>query len=244
MIRSGRLASLLAIALLLVPALGIAQSQATTGVIEGTVSDPTGAPVPSATVVVKNTATNLERTLATDADGRFRALLLPLGPYRLTVSLAGFATLVREGIVADRRPVGQLRAHAQGLERAGGDRGAGRLARDRDDARGVVHAHQRGGDQGPAEQRPQLPRLHAAHARASASCRARTATSSRSTARRASTTTSPWTAPTSTTRSSASSAAASGRPSPSTSTPCRRWWWWRRAPTPSSAARAAASSTS
>ena len=99
MIRSGRLASLLAIALLLVPAFSLAQSQATTGVIEGTVSDPTGAPVPSATVVVKNTATNLERTLATDADGRFRALLLPLGPYRVTVSLAGFATLVREGIV-------------------------------------------------------------------------------------------------------------------------------------------------
>ena len=99
MIRSGRLASLLAIALLLVPAFSLAQSQATTGVIEGTVSDPTGAPVPSATVVVKNTATNLERTLASDADGRFRALLLPLGPYRVTVSLKGFATLVREGIV-------------------------------------------------------------------------------------------------------------------------------------------------
>jgi hypothetical protein len=99
MMRSSRLASLLAVGLLLVPALGLAQSQATTGVIEGTVSDPSGAPVPGATVVVKNTATNLERTLATDADGRFRALLLPLGPYRVTVSLAGFATLVREGIV-------------------------------------------------------------------------------------------------------------------------------------------------
>jgi len=99
MIRSGRLASLLAIVLLLVPALCLAQSQATTGVIEGTVSDPSGAPVPGANVVVKNTATNLERTLASDADGRFRALLLPLGPYRVTVSLAGFATLVREGIV-------------------------------------------------------------------------------------------------------------------------------------------------
>ncbi len=98
MIRSCRLASLLAVALL-VPALGMAQSQATTGVIEGTVSDPTGAAVPGATVVVKNTATNLERTLATDADGRFRGLLLPVGPYRLSVSLAGFATLVREGIL-------------------------------------------------------------------------------------------------------------------------------------------------
>jgi outer membrane receptor for ferrienterochelin and colicin len=99
MIRSGRFVSVLAAALLiLMPALSTAQSQATTGVIEGTVSDPSGAPIAGATVLVKNTATNLERTLATDADGRFRALLLPLGPYRVTVSLTGFSTLVREGI--------------------------------------------------------------------------------------------------------------------------------------------------
>jgi hypothetical protein len=99
MLRSRRLAGLLAFALLVVPAFAVAQSQATTGVIEGTVSDPSGAPIAGATVIVKNTATNLERTLATDADGRFRALLLPLGPYKVTVSLTGFATLVREGIV-------------------------------------------------------------------------------------------------------------------------------------------------
>ena len=73
MIRSGRHSSVLAIALLLlVPALALAQSQANTGVIEGTVSDPTGAAIPGATVAVKNTATNFERTLTTDADGRFR----------------------------------------------------------------------------------------------------------------------------------------------------------------------------
>ena len=75
-----------------------AQSQATTGVIEGTVVDPSGAPVSGVSVVLKNTATNLERTLVTDADGRFRGLLLPLGPYRVTASLKGFATLVREGL--------------------------------------------------------------------------------------------------------------------------------------------------
>ena len=166
MIRSRRLASVLAVALLLlVPALALAQSQATTGVIEGTVSDPTGAPIPGATVVVKNTATNLERTLATDADGRFRALLLPLGPYRVTVSLGGLRDARARGHRADRRPVGQPRAHAQGLERPGGDRGPGRLARDRDDARRGLDAHQPGRDQGPAQQRPQLPRLHEAHAR-------------------------------------------------------------------------------
>ena len=61
-------------------------------------SDPSGAAVPGASVSIKNTATNLERSLITDADGRFRGLLLPLGPYRVTVTLKGFATLVREGI--------------------------------------------------------------------------------------------------------------------------------------------------
>ena len=75
-----------------------AQSQATTGVIEGTVLDASGAPVPGATVTIRNTATNFERVIQTDGDGRFRGLLLPLGPYRVTVALAGFATLVRDGI--------------------------------------------------------------------------------------------------------------------------------------------------
>jgi hypothetical protein len=75
-----------------------AQSQATTGVIEGTVLDESGAPIPGATVTFKNTATNFERVVSTDTDGRFRGLLLPLGPYRVTVAMSGFATLVREGL--------------------------------------------------------------------------------------------------------------------------------------------------
>ncbi|HEV7502754.1 MAG TPA: carboxypeptidase-like regulatory domain-containing protein, partial [Vicinamibacteria bacterium] len=76
----------------------LAQSQATTGVIEGTIVDESGAPAPGASVTVRNTATNFERALTTDAQGRFRGLLLPLGPYRVTVALTGFATLVRDGI--------------------------------------------------------------------------------------------------------------------------------------------------
>jgi hypothetical protein len=76
----------------------LAQSEATTGVIEGSVVDQTGFPLPGATVSIKNTATNFEQTLTTNRQGRFRGLLLPLGPYRVTVSLPGFATLVREGI--------------------------------------------------------------------------------------------------------------------------------------------------
>ena len=76
----------------------LAQSQATTGIIEGTVSDESGGVLPGVTVTLLNTATNFEQGLMTDNRGRFRGVLLPLGPYKVTASLDGFATLVREGI--------------------------------------------------------------------------------------------------------------------------------------------------
>ncbi len=74
------------------------QSQATTGVIEGTVADEEGGVLPGATVNLRNTATNYEQVVTTGENGRFRGVLLPLGPYRVTVALDGFATLVREGL--------------------------------------------------------------------------------------------------------------------------------------------------
>jgi hypothetical protein len=73
-----------------------AQSQITSGVIQGTVSDPQGSVVPGATVEVKNLETNLVKNLSTDDDGRFSFLQLPSGRYSLTVSKQGFATLVQE----------------------------------------------------------------------------------------------------------------------------------------------------
>src|SRR6266567_7616384 len=73
-----------------------AQTQITTGTIQGTVTDANGAIVPGATVVIKNLDTNLSRRLTTDEGGRFVALALPPGPYSVTVSKQGFATAVAE----------------------------------------------------------------------------------------------------------------------------------------------------
>ncbi len=67
-----------------------AQSQATTGVIEGTVTDATGGALPGVTVSLRNTATNYEQTQITDSSGRFRGVLLPLGPYEVRATLSGF----------------------------------------------------------------------------------------------------------------------------------------------------------
>ncbi len=84
--------------LMLSPIGALAQSQITTGAIQGTVADPNGAVVPDAKVEVKNVDTNLTKTVDSDADGRFVFLQLPSGRYQLTVAKQGFATLVQTDI--------------------------------------------------------------------------------------------------------------------------------------------------
>ncbi|MEP6636294.1 MAG: carboxypeptidase regulatory-like domain-containing protein, partial [Acidobacteriota bacterium] len=73
-----------------------AQTQSTTGTLQGTVLDANGAAVPAASVEVKNIDTNFTRNVTTDEDGRFIALTLPPGRYTVTVAKQGFATLVVE----------------------------------------------------------------------------------------------------------------------------------------------------
>src|SRR5947208_16907708 len=84
--------SLLLVLAFAVPAL--AQSQATTGTIQGDVNDANGAAVAGATVEIKNLDTNLTKTLTTDERGRFVGLALPPGKYSVTVSEQVFATAV------------------------------------------------------------------------------------------------------------------------------------------------------
>src|SRR5215467_15473362 len=82
--------------LLIVPATVVAQTQSTTGTIQGTVVDANGAVVPGANVEIKNRDTNFSRTLTTDEEGRFVAPLLQPGNYSVTVAKQGFATTVLE----------------------------------------------------------------------------------------------------------------------------------------------------
>ncbi|HVF56399.1 MAG TPA: TonB-dependent receptor [Pyrinomonadaceae bacterium] len=68
-----------------------AQSQATSGNIEGRVLDPNGAVVPNATVGATNKETGLERTATSDDDGNYRIILLPPGLYTVRASgVSGF----------------------------------------------------------------------------------------------------------------------------------------------------------
>lgn len=62
---------------------------ATTGSINGLVTDPTGAVVPNATITVKDTQNGATVNLVTNADGRFTAPFLKPDPYDLTASAPG-----------------------------------------------------------------------------------------------------------------------------------------------------------
>jgi hypothetical protein len=69
-----------------------------TSVLEGTVTDPTGAVVPNATVIAKDTATGVIRTVQTSVAGNYRIPSLPPSVFEVTVTAPGFTTALRPGI--------------------------------------------------------------------------------------------------------------------------------------------------
>jgi hypothetical protein len=68
------------------------------GEIRGTVTDPTGAVLPGATVTVLNVDTGGTREVTANQDGIYDAVSLLPGTYKLTFSAKGFNNLVRDGI--------------------------------------------------------------------------------------------------------------------------------------------------
>jgi outer membrane receptor protein involved in Fe transport len=74
-------------------ALPLAAQQAVTAAsVSGTIQDPSGGPLPGATVTMRNIDRNQTHTARTDARGRFRFPLLAIGDYQLTASAPGFAS--------------------------------------------------------------------------------------------------------------------------------------------------------
>ncbi|HEV2177658.1 MAG TPA: carboxypeptidase regulatory-like domain-containing protein [Terriglobia bacterium] len=70
-----------------------------TGSLSGTVSDPSGAVVPGASVTATSQGTDLARDTKTDADGHYLIPLLPIGTYSLKVSAQGFQVVEQKDLV-------------------------------------------------------------------------------------------------------------------------------------------------
>jgi len=80
----------LGIALLAILTFGSTALGQETGQIAGTVTDPTGAVVPNATVAIKNLGTNAVRTVTSSSTGAYVVTGLQPANYELTVTSAGF----------------------------------------------------------------------------------------------------------------------------------------------------------
>jgi len=72
-----------------------------TASISGTVSDPTGAVIPGATVTAHNTETGIDVTTQTNSAGFYSFPALPTGRYEVTIKAGGFEEFRQTGLVLD-----------------------------------------------------------------------------------------------------------------------------------------------
>ena len=82
--------------LLLVPVAMFAQ---TTGTVEGTITDQSGAPLPGVSIELSSPALQGVRTAVTAADGRYRFPSVPPGAYKITATLSGFGKVQKNATV-------------------------------------------------------------------------------------------------------------------------------------------------
>src|SRR3954465_828377 len=78
-----------------------ASAQTATGVLQGNVTDPSGAAIPDAKVTVENQRTGVKQSLVTNAEGRYVQPFLVPSEYRLTVEKPGFQKFVTSDIHVD-----------------------------------------------------------------------------------------------------------------------------------------------
>lgn len=88
----------ISLAVLLLLALGLASAQDPRGSMTGIVTDPTGARVPNATVVITSVDTNVVHRLATNDAGAFELQLLNPGTYSVNVEAPGFKKAIYKSV--------------------------------------------------------------------------------------------------------------------------------------------------
>jgi len=81
---------------LLMTGVMISQTQITSGVIQGSVLDPSGAVIQGSSIEAHNLDNNVRQTTTSDENGRFSFLALTPGRYEVSAKKQGFATLVQQ----------------------------------------------------------------------------------------------------------------------------------------------------
>ena len=89
----------LAVLLAAVGVAGPALAQSVLGTIRGTVLDPQGGAVPGATVLITDESTGVPRTVTTNAQGRYEAVNLRPGSYRVEIITTSFKKFERTGVL-------------------------------------------------------------------------------------------------------------------------------------------------
>jgi hypothetical protein len=88
-------------------------AQQITGNIHGSIVDPSGAVVESATVTARHVETGLTRAAVTDRSGNYVLVELPVGHYRLEIAAKGFVKYIQEGITLDVNETATVLVHLQ-----------------------------------------------------------------------------------------------------------------------------------
>ncbi|SEF78078.1 TonB-dependent Receptor Plug Domain [Bryocella elongata] len=76
-------------------------AQLTTATVTGSVTDPSGAAIPGAEVLISNVDTHYTAKAATDATGAYRADLVPIGRYTVTVEAPGFQRYAQQNVTLE-----------------------------------------------------------------------------------------------------------------------------------------------
>lgn len=94
-----RVATIVALVVVLLPAGATAQSAATAGQIVGQVLDQSGAAIVGVDVTARHKDTNYARSTRTDDSGRFALAQMPLGVYEVTAQGAGLQPSAQDAVV-------------------------------------------------------------------------------------------------------------------------------------------------
>jgi hypothetical protein len=96
--RSGLLRLIAVLAVSSVTFLPVSFAQKTTGDIDGTVTDPSGAAVPGCALSLTDQANGTARETTSDAQGNFKFLQLPVGTYTLKATKNGFKAMSQKDV--------------------------------------------------------------------------------------------------------------------------------------------------